>query len=256
MLTLPPKSFAQEHFSHIVEVRLAKNLQEIESAKRLRYHVFFEEFGADGANAQEVDSDEFDQYCDHLIAIDPRQNWVVGTYRILNSEQAKKCGKWYSESEFNLSPLNEIKDAMVEVGRSCVHKLYRNGSTIAKLWTALVSYTLQRKYAYLVGCASIPLNIGDRQVQDIITKLQSKLAPNKFCVEPIIPWRAELESFVHQNNTTSEVSLPPLLKGYLRAGAWVCGAPAHDTQFHTADVLVLLSLDKVESRYKRHFVHN
>ena len=47
--------------------------------------------------------------------------------------------------------------------------------------------------------------------------------------------------------------LSPILKGYLRAGAMICGAPAYDAEFGTADVLAILEMEKMAGRYKQHY---
>jgi putative hemolysin len=47
--------------------------------------------------------------------------------------------------------------------------------------------------------------------------------------------------------------LSPILKGYLRAGAMICGAPAYDAEFGTADVLAILEMEKMAKRYKQHY---
>jgi putative hemolysin len=49
-------------------------------------------------------------------------------------------------------------------------------------------------------------------------------------------------------------AVPPLLRGYLRLGAWIGGEPAHDPDFGVADFFVLLSVDRVDPRYLRHFL--
>ena len=48
--------------------------------------------------------------------------------------------------------------------------------------------------------------------------------------------------------------LPPLIKGYLRAGAFICGEPAWDPDFRCADFFVLLPLAATDARYARRFV--
>ena len=54
--------------------------------------------------------------------------------------------------------------------------------------------------------------------------------------------------------TTAPALPPPLLRGYLRVGPWVCGPPAHDPEFGCADFPVLLGLHRLDARYLRHFV--
>jgi putative hemolysin len=45
-----------------------------------------------------------------------------------------------------------------------------------------------------------------------------------------------------------------LIKGYLRAGAWICGEPAWDPDFNTADLPILLPMAKISSRYAKHYL--
>ena len=51
-----------------------------------------------------------------------------------------------------------------------------------------------------------------------------------------------------------KADLPPLLKGYLRAGATICGAPAWDPDFDTADLPILMPMSKISDRYSKHFI--
>jgi putative hemolysin len=66
-------------------------------------------------------------------------------------------------------------------------------------------------------------------------------------VRPRLPWVTEIEP-------PARVAVPPLLRGYLRLGAWICGEPAYDPDFRCVDFCVLLSLDRVDPRYLRHFL--
>ena len=245
-------------------VRIAQNKDEIKDSQRLRYQVFFEEMGAQKQNINSpinpiqqnenlvLDIDEYDDYCEHLIAIETTTNKVIGSYRMLSPANAQKIGRWYSASEFNLKPLENIFPQMVEVGRSCVMEGYRNGAIIAKLWSGIVHYLLQGNYKYLIGCACVPLNIGEKAVRQIINQSQKHLAPNHFQVHPLKAWGVDN---INPQDFDPQIKMPPLLKGYLRAGAWICGAPAHDPIFNTADLLILLSLTQIENRHFQHFVN-
>jgi putative hemolysin len=39
-------------------------------------------------------------------------------------------------------------------------------------------------------------------------------------------------------------------------GAWVCGDPAWDPDFNTADLLMMLPLSRVDQRYAKHFMRH
>jgi putative hemolysin len=120
-----------------------------------------------------IDSDDFDPYCDHLIVRDLDTLRVVGTYRILAPHRARELGRLYSQGEFDLSRLHHIAPRMVEVGRSCVHRDYRSGSTILLLWAGMAHYMKSGTYSHLIGCASVPLGDGGHAAARIRIELQN-----------------------------------------------------------------------------------
>ncbi|MCX5192942.1 GNAT family N-acetyltransferase [Streptomyces sp. NBC_00249] len=231
-------------------VRLARDEDEVRAAQRLRHQVFAGELGArlDGPEPG-LDSDAFDAYCDHLLVLDEESGQVVGTYRLLPPERAAVAGRLYSEGEFDLSALAPIRPDLVEVGRSCVHPDHRNGAVIALIWAGLARYMDRSGHNWLAGCCSIPL--ADGGVLAAATRetvLARNLAPQEYRVTPHQPWNPE------GITVPGRMELPPLLRGYLRLGAWVCGEPALDAEFGCADLYVLLSLRRTNPRYLNHFL--
>lgn len=231
-------------------VRLARDEGEVRAAQRLRHQVFAGELGArlDGPEPG-LDSDAFDAYCDHLLVVDEETEQVVGTYRLLPPERAAVAGRLYSEGEFDLSALDPIRPDLVEVGRSCVHPDHRNGAVIALIWAGLARYMDRSGHNWLAGCCSIPL--ADGGVLAAATRenvLARSLAPAEYRVTPRLPWSPE------DITVPGRMELPPLLRGYLRLGAWVCGEPALDAEFGCADLYVLLSLRRTNPRYLKHFL--
>ncbi|MFD8020366.1 GNAT family N-acetyltransferase [Streptomyces lavendulae] len=220
------------------------------AAPRLRHQVFAGELGArlDGPEPG-LDTDSFDAFCDHLLVLDEESGQVVGTYRLLPPERAAVAGRLYSESEFDLSALAPIRPDLVEVGRSCVHPDHRNGAVIALIWAGLARYMERSGHNWLAGCCSIPL--ADGGVLAAATRetvLARNLAPQEYRVTPHLPWNPE------GITVPGRTELPPLLRGYLRLGAWVCGEPALDAAFGCADLYVLLSLRRTNPRYLNHFL--
>ncbi len=229
---------------------LASSPSEIDAALRLRYRVFAGEMGARLASAHEqIDRDIFDAYCEHLVVRDNHSSQVVGTYRILSPAQAKAIRGYYSETEFDMTRLLHLRDNMVEVGRSCVHPDYRDGATIAQLWGGLADYMISRQHDYLIGCASISMADGGHYAASVYHKLH-KLheAPTEYRVFPRNP--LPLDRLDH----SLEVIIPPLIKGYLRLGAYICGEPAWDEDFNTADLFILLPLSRLNAKYARRFM--
>jgi putative hemolysin len=231
-------------------MNLARTEGEVREAQKLRYQVFVEEMGAKvPLTADRLDEDKYDRYCEHLLVRDTASNEVVGTYRILSPEQAKMAGGYYSEGEFDLSRLENLRDNMVEVGRSCVHPDYRGGGVITLLWAGMAAYMQKNNYEYLIGCASISMADGGHNASNIYNRIKAEgLSPAEWRVFPscALPYAAL------QNNACE--LLPPLVKGYLRLGAYVCGDPAWDPDFNTADLLVLLPMSRINRRYAKHFL--
>lgn len=232
-----------------LSVGFAHTAADIEEAQRLRYRVFAGEMGANlPTRTPGVDQDIYDPYCEHLVVRNADSGEIVGTYRILSPVNARKVG-YYSENEFDLTRLQHLRPRLVEIGRSCVHPDYRTGATIALLWSGLAQYMLDNEYDYLMGCASISMADGGHIAASLYNRLAADhLGPQEYRVFP----RCPLPLAALQQDRPAEV--PPLIKGYLRAGAWICGEPAWDPDFNTADLPILMPMAKVSSRYAKHYL--
>lgn len=231
-------------------VRFAATASEIREAQKLRYRIFAEEFGARLQTREHgIDEDFYDPFCEHLIVRDELQGRIVGTYRVLPPAAARRIGSYYSENEFYLTRLEHLRPRIVEVGRSCIDPDHRSGAVIALLWAKLAEYMIDNDYGYLIGCASISMADGGHNAADLFVQLADKhMAPAEYQVTPHCP--LPFQALV--NGTPATV--PPLLKGYLRAGAWICGEPAWDPDFNSADLLLLLPMANISARYRKHFV--
>jgi len=233
---------------------VAQQQAEVHAAQRLRHHVFAGEMGAVLHSSQPGhDVDEFDAHCDHLVVREDSTGEIVGTYRMLPPEGARCVGGLYCETEFAGPWRVGLRDALVETGRSCVHPEHRTGAVVSLIWAGIARYMLLTGYRWLVGCASVPLRTPGAPdgalAAGVWEAVQARyLAPERYRVAPHRPWDVETAS------GPQPVTLPPLLRGYLRLGAWVCGPPAYDPDFGVADFLVLLSLDRTGPRYLNHFL--
>ncbi len=235
---------------HHFSVGFARTPDAVREAQRLRYKVFVEELGARINNRHPgIDADVYDPYCLHLVVRDERLDKVVGTYRILTPEASRQIGNYYTDNEFDLTRLEHLRPRLVEVGRSCIHANYRTGAVIAMLWGKLAEFMLQHDYRYLIGCASVSMADGGHNAANLyVQHLDPHLAPLEYRVFPRQP--LPFERLV----TGKSAVLPPLLKGYFRAGAWICGDPAWDPDFNTADLPLLLPINRINPRYAKHFL--
>ena len=241
-----------------LSVSWARREDEVRAAQRLRYRVFVDEMGArlqtpKGA-PQGLDVDVFDAYCEHLIVrlgddADEAAGEVIGTYRVLTPAAARKLGGLYSEGEFDLTRLRPLREHMAELGRSCVHPGWRTGGVILALWAALGDFMTRHKLQSMVGCASVSMRDGGHDAANLWRVLQrDHLAPIEHQV------RARLPLPVAALDDGRDAEPPALIKGYLRCGAHVLGAPAWDPDFNTADFPMLMQLADLPQRYRRHFL--
>lgn len=244
-----------------LEVRLAESFQEIDEAMRLRFEVFNLELseGLLSSYDRGYDSDAYDAWCDHLVVRDLELDRVVGTYRLLRQRVAEQHIGFYSENEFDLRRLRqsarETGGELLELGRSCIASTHRTFATINLLWGAIAQYSYRNRIGLLFGCGS--LHVSDPvEVQPIYRYLRDNhLAPERYRVEPMPHCRMALNGKVDpvSDNRSIQRRLSPILRGYLRTGAMICGEPALDQEFGTADVLVLLEMSRLAGRYRQHY---
>lgn len=227
---------------------------EVEALQRLRFDVYTQDMNAVFPEAVDgIDKDRFDEFCEHLMVCDTRTQQVVGTYRVMSPEKAKEAGGYYSESEFDLSNFAAIRPLLSECGRSCTHADYRGGAAIMLLWSGLAKYLTMRNYRYMLGCASVSLADGGIQAAEVwrAAKQEMQKHPELPCITPLLAYPLEqLESIV---SSDEKVKIPPLIKGYLKIGARICGEPAWDKNFNAADFPVIIDIESMDSRYRKHF---
>ena len=237
-----------------IEVQWARELDEVREAQRLRYEVFAGEMGARlNTTLEGHDIDLFDDYCEHLLVRDVATRKVVGTYRVLTPAQARRVGSTYSDTEFDLVRLRGVRSKMVELGRSCVHPEHRHGGVIMALWGALAEFMVRNQLDTMIGCASIPMLHNGVVSGDLAASIwhqlrQSHMAPIEYQVFPRLPLP------VDELDQSLTVEPPALIRGYLRLGAKILGAPAWDPDFNTADLPMMMRIADMPPRYRKHFL--
>ncbi|MDE3028472.1 MAG: GNAT family N-acetyltransferase, partial [Paracoccaceae bacterium] len=228
------------------QMRLARDEQDLLAAQRLRYEVFVSELGGTGAlvdHEQRLERDEFDPVFDHLILVDTRRDaakldHVVGVYRLLTSEAAAKFGRFYSESEYDLTPLKRSGRRLLELGRSCVHADYRGGTVMFHLWNGLADYVLEHEIEVMFGVASFHGTDIDALKMPLAFLHHNHIAPDALRV------RVQPEHFQTMDLVTKDqidrraamVGTPALIKAYIRLGGFVGEGAYVDHPFNTTDV--------------------
>jgi L-ornithine Nalpha-acyltransferase len=252
-----------------LEVRLARKRGEIRRAQRLRYKVFYEEMSAvpDAlAILSRRDEDAFDSVFDHLLVIDRgdptdgrrwRRSKVVGTYRVLRQEVADLYDGFYTQGEYDIAPLIQAKPdySFMELGRSCVLKPYRNKRTLELLWQGVWSYVREHGVDVMIGCASFEGIDPTKHAEALSFLYHTALAPEEWRVTAHHHLRVDMNMMPREriNARRALKALPPLIKGYLRVGAYVGDGAVIDHQFGTTDVFIIMPVEAIKSRYFAHF---
>ncbi|MBE03602.1 MAG: hemolysin-like protein [Gammaproteobacteria bacterium] len=256
---LSNKLFAQGICAGSLEVRLARSKDEVEAAQALRYRVFYEEMGATPNREMELvrrDFDRFDEFCDHLLVLDHAlpegPDRVVGTYRLYRRSIADQNGGFYSSSEYDISALINQPGEILELGRSCVQKSYRNRATMTLLWRGNAAYVSHYQIRLMFGCASFPGADPESHALPLAYLYHYQLAPQK--IRPIalpdlyVNMNTIPKADIDQRKALREI--PPLIKGYLRLGGFIGDGGVIDQQWDSVDVSIVVKTDLVTQKYR------
>ncbi|MEE4013258.1 GNAT family N-acetyltransferase [Roseibium sp. FZY0029] len=253
-----------------LEVRMARNFKEVKKAQRLRYEVFYEEMSAIAdahTLATRRDADPFDAYCDHLLVVDHdslKRNKlgrlkpeIVGTYRILRQEIADQHTGFYTAAEYDIQSLIDANPGkrFMELGRSCVLKPYRNKKTVELLWHGIWAYVLRHNIDVMLGCASIESTNPDAIAGQLAFLHHNARAPEEWRVRAVEDRYVEMNRMPAEELNAKEAlrALPPLVKGYLRLGAFIGDGAVIDHQFGTTDVLIIMPVSELNTRYVNYY---
>lgn len=247
-----------------LEVFVASKPAEIEASQKLRYRVFCEEMGAQ-ATPEVIrlkrDMDAYDDVCDHLLVVEHQPDasvMVVGTYRLLRRQAMAKIGRFYTESEFDISAVKTYDGNILEVGRSCVHPDYRNRAVMQLLWRGIGAYVSKFGIDLMFGCASFHGTDPKAHALALSYLHHYHLAPESLrpCSLP--------ERYVEMNLMPKEQVdvkaafglLPALIKGYLRLSGYIGLGAVIDPEYNTTDVSIVVKTDLVTDKYAQRYGSN
>lgn len=225
------------------EVGLARDPGRIAQARELRRHCLGTLAAPDPAEGR------FDEHCEHLVVRDVLTDDIVGAYRMLGPVDARRHGGYHADRDFDLALLIVLRDRMVEVDQPCVHPRYPFENVMTYLWSALARYLIEHRLDYILASAGVSLRDGGHVAASIYRMACARfMSPDDYRVFP--RRRLPLEGL----SDTRKVELPPLLKGYLDLGAWVCGEPALNREQGSAEFPILLPLARMQGRDTRDFL--
>ncbi len=234
-------------------VRLARTLQEVDAALKLRYEVFNLELGESMESSHIVgrDEDRFDSVCHHLIVLDNASGRTVGTYRLQTLEMAKIASEFYCAGEFMIEDLSHsVLAESLEIGRACIASDHRNTRVLFLLWKGSAAYAGAHRKRFLFGCCSITSQNPSEGWKAARRIKQDGFVNNELFVKPRKAFTCAKETR-GESGADSVWQLPKLLLTYLRFGAKVCSDPAIDREFKTIDFFVIFDFEMLEDKHRK-----
>jgi putative hemolysin len=243
-----------------LEVRLARDAGDLDAAQRLRYRVFHEEWGAhadEGTRRAARDADDFDAVMDHIVVIDPALDGpdrVVGTYRLLRSDRLGAHG-FYSSHEFDLGPLLARGLRLLELGRSCVLREYRQRAALPLLWRTIAGYVAEHEIDLMFGCASLRGTDPVAVAEQLAWLHAHCLAPPELRPRARADFGTAMDRLPPGSYDAARAfrGLEPIIKGYVRAGAYVGEGAWVDHAFNAIDVCIVMPTERMSARYAQRF---
>lgn len=266
LIPLPAGAAGSRHFPELragnLGVRIAETSTEVDAAQALRYRVFYEEMGARPSPevlAARRDIDAFDAVADHLLVVDHElgegSSGVVGTYRMIQREGAAQAGRFYSADEYDLALIEAFPGRVLELGRSCVDAVYRGRAVMQLLWRGIASYVAEQEIDLMFGCASLGGTNPEALAQELTYLYGHHLAPPALRLRALPERHVEMQRMAPTavDAKKAPLLLPPLIKGYLRLGAFVGDGAVIDRQFNTIDVAIVVKTDMITEKYLKHY---
>lgn len=243
------KGFRTNNF----EVKLADNESELLEVCKLQYEELLLYYNQENKIESGIFEDEYDRLCDHLIAIDLKNNSIAGSYRLVRKDHIKEIGHFTTESEFDISKIKDYE--IMELGRAFVKSEYRDGSVISLLWEGIINYVIAHDIRFLFGTASFH-GVDPSQYKHALSAIHyyhlSQLETRVKAINH--PVRLDQLPLEEVDMKLAKKEMPPLVKGYINLGATFGDGGFLDYDFNSLDVFTLIDLETVNQRYLQRFL--
>ena len=225
--------------------RLADGPKDLLAAQSLRHLAFR---GTDG-----IDSDAFDDSCEHVLVWDQWQDMLVCCFRLLPLSGGCDISRCYSAQYYELSALEAFDAPMVEMGRFCIHPDVSDPDILRVAWGAMTGYVDENGVEMLFGCSSFH-GTDAADYRDAFAMLADRhLAPKRWLPKVKAPKVFKFaERFRRKPDRVKAMTgMPPLLKTYLAMGGWVSDHAVVDADMNTLHVFTGLEIAAIPPARKR-----
>lgn len=224
--------------------RLASQGEDVTAAQSLRTLCF---------GTSQLDQDDFDPNCAHVLVEDIRTGGLVCCFRMLVLEAGEDVGRSYSAQFYDLSALYEFEGRMVEMGRFCIHPSCNDADILRVAWGAMTAFVDQNNIQMLFGCSSFA-GTETQDYLDAFAMLKHRhLAPKRWLPRVKAPNVFKFAARLRRKPDAKKamVRMPPLLRTYLLMGGWVSDHAVVDTHMNTLHVFTGLEIGAIPASRKR-----
>ena len=236
-------------------IKTADSMDELIKTFKVRYQVYGEFYAE--KPAVPLDIDEFDKFADHIIVLHKPTGDVLGTYRVLCSDNVDS---FYTEREFNLDKFKKTAGRITEMGRATVTPNSRSGVVINLLWRGIGDYIKKVQADHLIGCATfwtedktIPLKAWHYfKKVDVLLDVETKPLTDNL----VEGWDHMINEQAPTEEELLEVkkNLPPLVKSYIKAGAQFGFEPAKDRKLSAYDFFAACKLTNLSDNLVKKYL--
>ena len=227
--------------------RYASSQIDVLAAQSLRYQCF------NLSNKDELDVDDFDALCQHVLIESLETEKLICCYRILKFDSGKNISSSYSSQFYDLKVIENFTEPMIEVGRFCIDPEVNDPSVVLTAWAALAQIVDHNQTEVLFGCSSFE-GIEKEKYFDSFALLRDRyMAPDH--------WRPKIKAaqvFCYSKDLIYKVdkkkallNMPPLLKTYLSMGAWVSDHAVVDLNMKTLHLFTGMEISKIPKSRKK-----
>jgi len=226
--------------------RFASSQKDILAAQTLRYQCF------NLSNKFELDVDDFDTVCQHVLIENLETEKLICCYRILKFDNGENISSSYSSKFYDLKTLESYTEPMIEIGRFCIDSEANDPSVVLTAWAALAQIVDQNQTELLFGCSSFE-GIEKEKYLDSFALLRDRyMAPDhwrpKIKAAQVFCYSKDLIYKVDRKKALS--NMPPLLKTYLAMGAWVSDHAVVDLNMKTLHLFTGVEISKIPKSRK------
>lgn len=229
---------------------------------------------------QRSDTDQYDAYYMHLVLWDPKEQQLIGAYRLVDSQQIiqnRGLSGLYSHSLFTYQdPNSEFLQQGLELGRSFIQPCYWGKRGLDYLWQGIGALLVNHpQYRYLFGPVSISTSL-PRKARDLLVYFYQCYYPCQFSLAlSRTPYQLEQRvkeqlsltfsgndckaDFAHLKAALTNMgcAIPTLYKQYTElchpGGVQFIDFNL-DQQFKCVDGLVLVDLSQLKAKKRQRYI--